>query len=111
MPETSENSEPHKQEWKVKIKQFETDYAATLAAHPNWSKTQISTHLNISSRTLHRMLAVLRHIDDPRISSSVTLNQAYGKIKTYYQNPTNTSEQITEMVNSIVPTGDPECPK
>lgn len=99
---------PEERAWKTKIKEFEARCMKVRASKPDLSISQIAKQLNIGHATAYRMISVLRHMDDPRISNSTTLNQAYGKIKTHYQTADDTISEITNVVNLIVPTGEPE---
>lgn len=91
--------------WQAYITDLHTQYAQTQHAHPTWTLEDIAKHLEKSPRTIRRMLTVYRQLSDPKIATLSTLNKAYTKIKNSRQDQTAaTKNQITDMINSIVPT-------
>lgn len=98
--------EPQKpRDWKAEIQKFAVAYEEIRVKNPDWPLNKIASHLAKGSRTTYRMLAVARHLDDPRISSAESLNKAYVAIQIHYQSPTNTISEITKTMDSIVPLG------
>lgn len=97
--------------WKEKVHKFVLKYEAAHADHPDWSLEKIAVHLNYTPRTAYRLMSVHKHLDDPRISDAASLRDAHNNIKLFYKTPTDTIAEITNTINSIVPTGEPLCQK
>lgn len=96
--------------WQEKVSNFINEYNAIMACTPNLPIEKVSKKLNCSSRTVARMLAVSRHISDPKVAKSKTLNQAYGKVKdlypAYQSENSETKDQITSITSQIFSNGE-----
>jgi AraC-like DNA-binding protein len=106
-----ESVDSYDRDWKAYIIDLHAQYTKTACLNPTWTLEDLAKFLNKSPRTIHRMLTVFKHLDDPKISHLPTLNKAYHEIATAKQDrTTETKNQITETINAMIPTEKPREP-